>query len=143
MKQLWFERLLRWNRKVQKLLTGRYARIDSLNRTLLLLSLILLIVNLFLSTSVVFFAAFGLWLWSNYRFFSKRIYPRANENTRFVASRQRVLTFFSTIKIRFVNRHTYRYFKCPACKQQLRAPKKRGKIKVTCSKCKEQFFKVV
>ncbi|MGX7128528.1 hypothetical protein [Enterococcus wangshanyuanii] len=143
MKQLWFERLLHWNGKIQKLLTGRYARIDQLNRTLLTLSLILLVLNLFLPTSFAFYVAFSLWLWSNYRFFSKRIYPRANENTRFVASRQQMITSISMIKTKFIHRKAYRYFKCPACKQQLRAPKKRGKIKVTCSKCQEQFFKIV
>ena len=38
---------------------------------------------------------------------------------------------------------TYRYFKCPECKQKMRAPKGRGKIKVTCKHCHTQFVKKV
>lgn len=37
----------------------------------------------------------------------------------------------------------YKYFKCPACGQELRAPKGRGRIRVTCSKCGNQFEKQV
>lgn len=37
----------------------------------------------------------------------------------------------------------YRYFKCPGCGQELRAPKGKGRIRVTCSKCGKQFEKKV
>ena len=37
----------------------------------------------------------------------------------------------------------YAIFKCPNCKQKLRAPRGRGKIQVTCSKCRTQFIKKV
>lgn len=37
----------------------------------------------------------------------------------------------------------YRYFKCPQCKQNLRAPRGRGKLRITCSKCGQVFEKVV
>ena len=36
MSQIWFERILRWRKKAQRFLQGRYARFDELNRTLLL-----------------------------------------------------------------------------------------------------------
>jgi len=37
----------------------------------------------------------------------------------------------------------YRYFKCPQCKQNLRAPRGRGKVRITCSKCGRVFERVV
>lgn len=90
MGQIWLERLLRWNAKIQKLLVGRYARMDQLNNTLMKISLILLLLNLFLPTSIAFWLAVVLLIWINYRFFSKRIYPRSNENTRYVANMQQL-----------------------------------------------------
>ncbi|WP_430598208.1 hypothetical protein [Enterococcus sp. AZ177] len=143
MGQIWLERLLRWNAKIQKLLVGRYARMDELNNTLMKASLFLLLLNLFLPTSIAFWIAVALLLWNNYRFFSKRIYPRSNENTRYVLRIQQLKKKFETIKIKLKERKIYTYFKCPTCKQQLRAPKGKGKIKVTCSTCKEQFNKIV
>ena len=41
------------------------------------------------------------------------------------------------------DRKNYVYFKCPTCKQLLRAPKGRGKIRVTCSRCTSKFEKKV
>lgn len=35
----------------------------------------------------------------------------------------------------------YLYFKCPKCKQEMRAPKGKGKIRVTCKNCGETFEK--
>ena len=34
-----------------------------------------------------------------------------------------------------------RYFSCPHCRQQVRVPKGRGKISITCPKCGTQFIK--
>ncbi|WP_430603461.1 hypothetical protein IGJ02_000946 [Enterococcus sp. DIV0724b] len=143
MGQIWLERLLRWNAKIQKLLVGRYARMDQLNNTLMKISLILLLLNLFLPTSIAFWLAVALLLWMNYRFFSKRIYPRSNENTRYVLKVQQLKKKVNFSKEKLKERKTYTFFKCPNCKQQLRAPKGKGKIKVTCSTCKEQFNKTV
>ena len=35
----------------------------------------------------------------------------------------------------------YKRFKCPKCGTVCRVPKGRGKIKITCPNCKEQFIK--
>ncbi len=41
-----------------------------------------------------------------------------------------------------VKKHgSYKYFRCPNCKQKLRAPRHKGKIRVTCSSCGAQFEK--
>ena len=34
---------------------------------------------------------------------------------------------------------TYRYLICPQCSQRLRVPRGKGKIRVTCTKCRNQF----
>lgn len=143
MGQIWIERLLRWNAKIQKLLVGRYARMDQLNTTLMRGSLILLLLNLFLPTSIAFWLGVSLLLWLNCRFFSKRLYPRSNENTRYILKVQQLKKKLDFSKNKLKERKIYTFFKCPNCKQQLRAPKGKGKIKVTCSTCKEQFNKMV
>ena len=37
----------------------------------------------------------------------------------------------------------YKYFNCPECGQKMRAPKGKGRIRVTCTKCGTQFEKRV
>ena len=48
---------------------------------------------------------------------------------------------FGQLQQRFALRKTYRYFSCPHCRQQVRVPKGRGKISITCPKCGTQFIK--
>ena len=35
----------------------------------------------------------------------------------------------------------HRYFNCPRCRQVVRVPKGKGKISITCPKCREKFIK--
>lgn len=39
------------------------------------------------------------------------------------------------------NEKIYAYFFCPKCKKELRVPRGRGKIKITCPNCSEQFIR--
>ncbi|MFU1844817.1 hypothetical protein, partial [Enterococcus faecium] len=78
-----------------------------------------------------------------YRFFSKHIHPRLNENQRFILRKQRLMQKVHAFRKRHLTQKEYRYFKCPKCQQSLRAPKGRGTIKVTCSNCQNQFIKKV
>lgn len=64
-----------------------------------------------------------------YRMLSRNTYKRYQENRRF-------LQLLDRIKDR-----QNRYFKCPKCKQMVRVPKGKGKISITCPRCREKFVK--
>lgn len=129
--------------KVSQFMRGRYGRIDSLNKTMIVTSLILLFIANFSYLWPLRIVAYVLFFVAYFRVFSKKIYVRANENQKFVRWRLKYLKKFQLMQERFKQRKTYDYFRCPECKQQLRAPKGRGKIKVTCSKCQHSFVKKV
>ena len=74
-----------------------------------------------------------------FRMFSKNIPARQREYYAFLKVWEPVKKWFRFQKQKFDQRGTYRYFKCPNCKQQLRAPRGRGKIEVTCQKCHTVF----
>ena len=75
-----------------------------------------------------------------FRIFSRNVSKRQAENTRFLYRQQRVKRFFTGKKQEWKDRRIYRYFKCPQCGQKMRAPRKKGKIRVTCSKCAHVFI---
>lgn len=87
------------------------------------------------------FYLFGLGLvaYSLFRSFSRNVYKRQAENTRFLYQKQRFRRKWSGWKQRMKDRKSYQYFRCPKCRQQLRAPRRKGKIRVTCSQCGEKF----
>lgn len=73
------------------------------------------------------------------RILSRKVAKRQAENTRYLYLRQKVSRKAGVLRQRWRDRKTYRYFKCPNCKQVLRAPRKKGKIRVTCRSCSHVF----
>jgi hypothetical protein len=112
---------------------GRYGS-DTLNKTLLFVSVGLMLVNLFIRNtiaSIIISVCSLLLLVVIYiRMFSRNIYKRQKENEVFVQ-------FFR----RLANIKKYKYFKCPSCKTKIRVPRNKGKIEITCPKCHNSFIK--
>jgi hypothetical protein len=94
--------------------------------------------DLILSILQLMFLA--LWLM---RAFSRNFYKRRAENTVFLRIWGRVKPFFGPVKnffMRLADRK-HRYFKCTVCKARLRVPRGRGKITITCPRCRNRFDK--
>jgi ribosomal protein L37AE/L43A len=64
-----------------------------------------------------------------FRTLSRNTYKRYQENRKFLALQQRIKD------------RDHRYFSCPRCKQTVRVPRGKGKIAISCPKCKEKFIK--
>lgn len=131
----------------QRWMRGRYGVFDSLNKLLIIIGLISLVAGNFISIMSwpLLLLAYGTFIWAYYRLFSKKVYVRSNENQKYLRLKMKYQKKFKQQKTKFEQRKEYKYFRCsnPSCKQQLRAPKGRGEIKVTCSKCHEVFTKKV
>lgn len=125
---------------LKKLMDGRYGG-DNLSRSLLFLSLFLLLVLGLLpkSLSILSVVAYVPTIICIYRIFSKNIFKRQRENYKYLK-----LESYVTKKIRqkiivAKDYRTHKYFYCPDCKQRLRVPKRQGNITITCPKCKKSF----
>ena len=76
-----------------------------------------------------------------FRVFSKNTAKRYQENQTYVNFRYRVITKMHKMKKEFADRKVYRFYRCPMCKQKVRVPKGRGRIAITCPKCREEFIR--
>lgn len=133
----WMQRLVNVYQKYAYLMRGRYGRLDQINKALLIVWAVFTIFDHWIPYFIGNITALVALVLVIYRFCSKKIYPRSNENQKFILWLNRVKDFFKGKK------SPYTYFKCPECKQKMRAPKGRGKIKVTCKNCHTQFVKKV
>lgn len=142
MTQVWLKRLIEGRRKYKQFMQVRYARFDFLNRTLLILALFISLFRFWLPFSLGDILTIFLIGIITYRYFSKKIYPRLNENQAFLQKTDcwKNVLFRLTNKER-VNQKVIRYtfFSCPTCHQNQRAPQGKGRIRVTCKKCGTQF----
>ncbi|OUK29983.1 hypothetical protein BU183_10645, partial [Enterococcus faecium] len=98
MMQTWLERLIRFQQNYHKLMQGRYAKFDQLNRGLLIAALVFSLLSRWLPYRIgqlLFIVFFG---WMIFRFLSKKIYPRLNENQRYLKYLDRVKEKYHQIK---------------------------------------------
>lgn len=127
--------------KLQRFMMGRYGT-DALNKFLLGCSVVLLIFSMFTRRgNMLYSLALLLLLISYVRMFSRNIPARYNENIKFYNMKNQFFGFFKKQKSYMEQRKTYHIYKCPTCKQKIRIPKGKGKIMVTCPKCKTEFMK--
>lgn len=126
--------------KFQRFMMGRYGA-DELSKFLNAIVLILLIVSLFTRWGILYWIGLALLIYTYWRMFSRNTAKRYAENQKYVNMRYRAVVKWDQKKKRWAQRKTHRFFKCPQCKQTVRVPKGRGKICITCPKCRTEFVK--
>lgn len=113
-----------------RFMAGRYGT-DKLNMVILGVALVIVIIYSFLPYSIwqllLWALSYGLMIWAIFRSLSRNTYKRYEENRKF-------LRVIEQLKDR-----QHRYFNCPRCRQRVRVPRGKGKISITCPKCREKF----
>lgn len=117
---------------------GRYGQ-DELSTCLAWVSFAILIIGMFVP--ILYPLAFIPLVWSLFRCFSKNTYRRQQERYAYLRFKNKIKAAFRIRKRMWQERKTHKYYKCPSCKTWLRVPKGKGKIKITCSKCKTEITK--
>lgn len=126
--------------KIQRWMYGRYGQ-DELSVFLVILSVVLWITSYFFQTYVLGVTAWIILLFATIRCYSKKIYKRREENTKFLRLTEKPRRWFRVKKNQWRDRKTHRYFRCKDCGAVLRVPKGRGKIEITCPKCRATTIK--
>ncbi|MDY3920430.1 MAG: hypothetical protein SOZ59_15795 [Candidatus Limivivens sp.] len=126
--------------KFQRFMAGRYG-VDELSRFLLWVTAILCVVSLFVHSGILSGLVFLAILILYFRMFSKNYAKRSQENQVYLKYQNRFTGFFRKQKNLFEQRKIYHIYSCPNCRQKIRIPKGKGKICVTCPKCRTEFIK--
>ncbi|HAN21891.1 MAG: hypothetical protein A2Y15_06205 [Clostridiales bacterium GWF2_36_10] len=124
---------------LSRFMQGRYGT-DKLNIFLSVILVILWIIDIFVTNTILYgiqLIVFALFL---LRFLSRNTYKRRKENEKFVNIAAPITKLFKN-KMRQLKDKDNKYFKCPKCSANLRVPKNRGSITVTCPVCKHKFDK--
>lgn len=131
--------------RFRNFMRGRYG-VDQLSNGLVFLFFILILIGMLTNNAIFTWISLIPMILSYYRMLSKNFSKRYNENRIYTNVMSPVYNLMDKIKgffkrkiKRFKARKEYKYFKCPNCKQELRVPRGRGEITVTCPKCKQTF----
>lgn len=126
--------------KFMRFMMGRYGA-DDYSKFLLGASVALMVLNLFLRIGFLNVVILALLVYVYVRMFSKNIQKRYEENMKYLELKERFFGYFRKEKRMAEDRKTNHIYKCPSCKQKIRVPKGKGKICITCPKCKTEFTK--
>lgn len=130
--------------RLARFMQGRYG-VDQFSNFLVILALILMVIELFIPSAYIRSGLNSLGLlilvYAYYRILSRNHYKRYAENERYMKYYNKVRFFFARKKSHMEQRRTHRIYKCPSCKQSIRVPKGKGKIAITCPKCRTEFIR--
>ena len=129
--------------RFMRFMYGRYG-MDEFNFFLLVFAMVVLIIAIFVpvpASLIIRLIALAATAFAVFRVLSKNRYARNKELKAYNKIRFAITGVFKRIKIRFSQRKTHRFYRCPECKTTVRVPKGRGKIKISCPKCGNTFIR--
>ncbi|MCD7903186.1 MAG: hypothetical protein LUF77_00475 [Oscillospiraceae bacterium] len=126
--------------KFYRFMIGRNGA-DQLSRFLTYVALALIVLNLFVGSTVLWLLGLAALVWAYFRMFSKNVARRREENGKYLQLQYKLTQRFRDWRDRQKQRRDYVFFRCPSCKAMLRVPRGKGRIRVTCRKCGNAFEK--
>ncbi|MCF2640881.1 MAG: hypothetical protein PUB46_10515 [Lachnospiraceae bacterium] len=126
--------------KLRRFMTGRYG-VDQLSRLYLVLTLVLLVLSMITKLPIFYGLAIILLIYMYYRMFSKNTTKMYAQNQKYLNMRYQIVVKWNNAKKHFAQRKEYRFYRCPKCHQKVRVPRGKGKICITCPKCRNEFIK--
>lgn len=116
---------------------------DELGLALSSFGLVLIVINLFVNSWVITLIITALVLIQFPRILSKNKHARQRENDAFLklvkSPAQTLSRLFERARTATAERQQYKHLTCPTCKQKVRVPRGKGKLRVTCPSCKTKF----
>lgn len=122
---------------IQRLMYGRYGN-DQLNTCLVAAYLILYLLHMVTGLDLLYWVSLVVIVVAIFRLLSRNHAKRRAENSKFLQAAEPVVKWYRLRKTIWKDKE-HCYFKCPSCGQQLRVPKGKGRITVTCRGCGASF----
>ena len=138
----------RFRYNLYEFMQGRRV-MDQLNHFLIRAALIMLLVALLCRRITIlyiltYYGGLFILFYGYFRMLSRNIYKREMENNKFLAWRyKRNQKKGYQQQYQNVDFERFVYFQCPSCGQKMRAPRKKGKIRIQCHSCGTSFEKKV
>lgn len=124
---------------LRRLMYGRYG-VDKLNIALLILNILMDVIAGLLEFRPLRLVALLFVALAIYRMLSRNISARYAENQKFLAYYNPAAAWVKAKWSMLKGMRTHKFFRCPACSQKLRVPRGKGRISVTCTKCRTTFI---
>lgn len=120
---------------LRRFMTGRYGP-DELTAAIVILGCVFTFLSNFRPLRFMYFIGMLVMAVAIWRTLSKNIDARIRERMWFLRVIEKPKAEFKLLSNVIRDRKTHKYFKCKNCGASLRVPRGKGKISVTCPKCR-------
>ncbi len=127
-------------RRFMEFMNGRYGA-DQLSKFMLGVCLVCLVLNIFTRYRILYLLALVVLGLCYFRMFSRNYAKRSAENQKYLNMMWKVKARFGQMKNHAQQSKDFHIYKCPSCGQKIRIPRGKGKIRITCPKCRHEFEK--
>ena len=138
--QITNERRYLMKERFQRFMIGRYGN-DQLNQFIFIVAIISMVLEIFTRQTLFYTVTIILLVLGYARTLSRNINKRYEENMKYLEIKDTFLNKFRKQKYYASQRKDFHIYTCPQCKQKIRIPRGKGKISITCPKCKTSFIK--
>jgi len=128
-------------------MAGRYGA-DQLARFLSFVSLASMVLSLLTRrvgngwlSSLFLYLCMGLLGWSYVRMLSRNFTRRRQENEFYLRKKHQLTSRLQLHRECYRQRRDYAFYRCPGCRQLVRVPRGKGKLRITCRRCGYSFEK--
>ncbi|MBO4265365.1 MAG: hypothetical protein J5922_04740 [Clostridia bacterium] len=122
----------------KKFMYGRYGT-DSLSGAMYVATIVIFTIGILFQSTVIYALAFAVFVLSLLRSLSKNLPQRRMENAEYIKISGKVKRYIKSRIYRISHAKEYKYLRCPKCHTDLRVPRGKGKITLTCPCCKNRF----
>lgn len=131
---------MKMKEKLTRFMQGRYGT-DKLNTSMLILAVFCSLLGSLFRWNLLILVSYGILGYTFFRILSRNRYKRYKENQKFLKQYNKFIWWFQKKKRRMEESKTHCFYKCSKCKQTVRVPRGKGRIEITCPKCRNEFVK--
>lgn len=131
--------------KFYRFMQGRYG-VDQFAKFTMGVALVSIVLAIFVNTgssagSLLDMLGLVAIVYTYFRIFSRNISKRAQENQKYLSATATIRQRLNKEKNMMKQRKDYHIYTCPSCGQKVRIPRGKGKIEISCPKCRSKFVK--
>lgn len=124
---------------LRKFMYGRYGN-DQLSLATIITGLVLILIASMTGIGLLIYIAYIPVIYAFYRIMSRDIQKRTGENKIFLDLVRKIKVKLNNSKSLLIGTKTHKFYRCKKCKQIIRIPRGKGKIRISCPKCRNGFI---
>lgn len=126
--------------RFRRFMSGRYG-FDQYTRALIIIALVLSLAAALTGNRPLVLISYIPALYAIFRILSRNINRRSQENFTYCEMMRKLKNSWKNFMLLMVGTKTHKYYRCRKCRQMLRVPRGKGKISISCPKCRTEFIK--